>query len=113
MLSLRNMIEFVLLLSCQEVTLLALLEAWFAIIVPTPDGSRKPFEMPSARRVSSSSLSFCWKKGGGGAPARPFSRVTKWGLVLLAQAQAVTQGVMGRTPPAAGRVGRFCLGEKP
>lgn len=39
MLSLRNMIEFVLLLFCQEITLLALLEAWFAIIVPTPDGS--------------------------------------------------------------------------
>lgn len=39
MLFLRNMIEFVLFLFCQEVTLLALLEAWFVIIVPTPDGS--------------------------------------------------------------------------
>lgn len=47
------MIEFVFLLFFQEVTLLALLEAWFVIIVPTPDGSRNPFEMPSVRRVSS------------------------------------------------------------
>lgn len=50
---LPNIIEFVLLLFFQEVTLLALLEARFVIIVPTPDGSRNPFEMPSVRRVSS------------------------------------------------------------
>lgn len=35
------------------------------------------------------------------------------GPVLLAQTQAVTQGVTGRTYPAACRVGRFCLGYKP
>ena len=33
------MVEFVLLLFCQEVTLVALLEVWFVMIVPTPDGS--------------------------------------------------------------------------
>ena len=68
------MVEFVLLLFCQEVTLLALLEVWFVIIVPTPDGSWKTFEMPSARRVSSRQpVTLLKEKRGRGPLPGPFS----------------------------------------
>lgn len=93
-LSLRNMIEFVLLLICQEVTLLALLEVWFVIIVPTPDGSWKPFEMPSARRVSSRQpvILLEEKRRRGPLPCPFLPSVTEWSLVMLAQTQG---GLLG------------------
>lgn len=89
MLFLRNMIEFVLFLFCQEVTLLALLEAWFVIIVPTPDGSWKPFEMPSARRVSSRQpvILLEEKRRRSPLPSPFLPRITEWSLVILAENQ--------------------------
>lgn len=109
------MVEFVLLLFCQEVTLLALLEVWFVIIVPTPDGSWKTFEMPSARRVSSRQPVILLKeKRGRGPLPGPFSLASLNGsLVMWTRPRACCSEDNSSKLLLACREERFCLGSKP
>ena len=115
MLSPKNMIEFVLLLFCQEVTLLALLEAWFVIIVPTPDGSWKTFEMPSARRVSSRQpVILLEEKRRRGPLPGPFSLASLNGAWPCGpRPRAGCSEDNGVNLLLVCRVERFCLGNKP
>ena len=109
------MVEFVLLLFCQEVTLLALLEVWFVIIVPTPDGSWKTFEMPSARRVSSRQPVILLKeKRGRGPLPGPFSLTSLNGsLIMWTRPRAGCSEDNSSKLLLACREERFCLGSKP
>ena len=107
------MVEFVLLLFCQEVTLLALLEVWFVIIVPTPDGSWKTFEMPSARRVSSRQPVILLKeKRGRGPLPGPFSLASLNGSLVMWTRACCSEDNSSKLLLAC-REERFCLGSKP
>jgi hypothetical protein len=110
------MIEFVLLLFFQEVTLLALLEARFVIIVPTPDGSRNPFEMPSVRRVSSQQPVILLQEKKRRSPSLwPFPQHPLWmDPGKLAQVQSgLLRASLGVTLLVAYSEDRFRLGNKP